>query len=315
MTNIFKQTPIPIAGLMLGLAGLGNLIRSYGSQYRYIAGGVAGLIAVLLIGRFIIDRKGFFAELENPIVASVAPTFSMGIIILASYIIKFSYPLALYIWYGGIILHGLLIILFSGRFLLNFSIKQVFPSYFIVYVGIVVASVTAPAFNQLQLGQSIFWFGFIGYMILLPLVVYRVLWVGEINQAALPTISIFTAPAGLCLAGYMNAFPDKSLLLVGWLILLTLIMATGVIIYLPKMLAVRFYPSFSAFTFPFVITAIGLKLTTGFLSQEFGSSLLYYPARGVEFLSVGLVLFVLIKYLGYLIKNWSKQQYQQNRTA
>ncbi|MBM7625034.1 TDT family transporter [Sporohalobacter salinus] len=315
MINIFEQAPIPIAGLMLGLAGLGNLIRPYGSQYRYIAGILSTLIAVLLVIRFLIDRENFLKELENSIVASVAPTFSMGIMILASYIIKFSFPLALYIWYGGIILHGLLIISFSSRFILNFDIKKVFPSYFIVYVGIVVASVTAPAFNHILLGQLIFWFGFIAYMILLPIISYRVFGIREIKDPALPTISIFTAPAGLCLAGYMSAFPEKNLLLVGWLTVLTLIMAIGVVIYLPRMLKVGFYPSFSAFTFPFVITAIGLKLTTKFLGEQFGNPLLGYFARIMEGLSVILVLFVLFKYLGYFYRNWNRQQSQETEVA
>lgn len=303
MTDIFKQTPVPIAGLMLGLAGTGNLMLSYGSQYRYLAGMLALLVSLLLIGRLLIDREGVLVELENPVAASVAPTFSMAVIILASYIIPFSHQLALYIWYGGIILHGMAVILFSIRFILNFDIKKVFPSYFIVYVGIVVASVTAPAFNQIQLGQIIFWLGFVGYMIWLPIVSYRVFRIGEIKKPLLPTISIFTAPAGLCLAGYMKVFPEKNLLMVGWLVLLTLIMIISIIIYLPKMLSVGFYPSFSAFTFPFVITAMGLKLTSGFLKLKFSSSLLSYPAWAIEILAVSLVLFVLIRYLNYLIQS------------
>lgn len=302
MAAIFKKTPVPIAGLVLGLAGTGNLVLSYGNQYRYLAGILALLVALFLLGRLLIDYKGIFIELKNPVVASVAPTFSMAVIILASYIVSFSYQLALYIWYGGIILHGLLVVLFSIRFLLNFDIKKVFPSYFIVYVGLVVASVTAPAFDRIQLGQIIFWFGFTAYMIWLPVVTYRVFRIGKIKKPALPTISIFTAPAGLCLAGYMSAFPAKNLLMVGWLTLLTLTMIIPIIIYLPRMLSVGFYPSFSAFTFPFVITAIGLKMTSSFLEQEFGSILLRYPARMVEILAVSLVLFVLFKYSSYLIQ-------------
>jgi exfoliative toxin A/B len=300
MFTIFKRTPIPIAGLMLGLVGTGNLIIAYGKQYRYLAGILALLIFLLLIGRLFIDYHGVSSDLKNPVIASVALTFSMAIIILASYIVSFSYQLALYIWYGGIILHALLIILFSIRFIMNFDIKKVFPSYFIVYVGIVVASVTAPAFDQIELGQIIFWFGFVGYMIWLPIVSYRVFRVGKLKDPVLPTISIFTAPAGLCLAGYMSVFPEKNMLMLGWLVLLTLTMIILTLIYLPKMLSVGFYPSFSAFTFPFVITAIGLKSTSSFLEQKFGSTLLLYPARMVEILSVGLVLFVLVKYLSHL---------------
>jgi len=40
-------------------------------------------------------------------------------------------------------------------------LKKVFASYFIVYVGIVVASITAPVFGKQSLGEIIFWFGFI----------------------------------------------------------------------------------------------------------------------------------------------------------
>lgn len=69
------------------------------------------------------------------------------------------------------------------------------------------------------------------------------------------------------------------------------------------MLSVGFYPSFSAFTFPFVITAMGLKLTSGFLKLKFSSSLLSYPAWAIEILAVSLVLFVLIRYLNYLIQS------------
>ncbi|MCK8817862.1 TDT family transporter [Natroniella sulfidigena] len=314
MVEIFKQTPVPIAGLMLGLAGTGNLILSYGSHYRYLAGILAVVVSLLIIGKIIFAQKGFISELKNPIIASVAPAFSMAVIILASYLIPFTKQLALYIWYGGIILHSLLVILFSIRFLLNFDLKKVYPSYFIVYVGIVVASVTAPAFDQIQLGQAIFWFGFIAYMLLLPIVTYRVFKIGEIKKPALPTISIFTAPAGLCLTGYMNAFPDKNMLIFGWLLLLTLIMIIAVTIYLPKMLSVGFYPSYSAFTFPFVITAMGLKEATEFLKLKFGISLLNHPTQIVEALAVTLVIFVLLKYSIYLTQN-SKEKIYQNKKA
>mgnify|MGYP006304990473 FL=1 len=128
--------------------------------------------------------------------------------------------------------------------------------------------------------------------------------IGEIKKPALPTISIFTAPAGLCLAGYMSSFPEKNLLLLGWLTLLTIISITAVILYLPKMLSVGFYPSFSAFTFPFVITAIGLKMTNNYLVNEFKFSLLTFPAQLTEILSVLLVSFVLFKYSTFL---FSKQ--------
>ena len=300
MTNILKKTPIPIAGLMLGLAGLGNLISSYGSQYRLIAGSLASVIALFIISRLMIDQKNCVKELQNPIIASVFLTFPMGIMILATYLVPFSYQIALYGWYAGIILHSLFILIFTLKFLINFDIKKVFPSYFIVYVGIVVASVTAPVFNNITLGQRLFYFGFISYLILLPIISYRVFKIGKIKDPALPTIAIFTAPAGLCLAGYMSSFPEKNIMLLSCLIFFTIISIIAVTLYLPKMLAVGFYPSFSAFTFPFVITAIGLKLTNNYLINKFSLQFLKYPAVIIEILAIILVSFVFFKYLLFL---------------
>ncbi|MGM0472076.1 MAG: TDT family transporter [Bacillota bacterium] len=302
MRRILQKTPTPIAGLMLGLAGVGNLISTYGSQYRYLLGGLAAIIGLLISGRLINDWSGVRQELQQPIPASVAPAFAMAVMILATYLLPWSKQVAVSLWYVGIILHGLAIIFFTKRFLFNFKIRNVFPSYFIVYVGIVVASVTAPAMNKLQLGQWIFWFGFSSYMLVLPVVSYRVLKVGKIKEPALPTLTIFTAPAGLCLTGYLSSFPEPNLIMVGWLLLLTLSMVLPIIGYLPRMLNNGFYPSWSAFTFPLVITAAGLKLAHKFLATNLNTNLLLYPAQAITFLAVTLVLIVTVSYSNFLLE-------------
>ncbi|MCK8826823.1 hypothetical protein MWH25_03560 [Natroniella acetigena] len=63
MVQLFKETPVPIAGLMLGLAGTGNLILTYGNHYRSLAGLLALVIALLIIGKIIVDHKGFLSKL------------------------------------------------------------------------------------------------------------------------------------------------------------------------------------------------------------------------------------------------------------
>lgn len=302
MKNLIKKTPIPISGLMLGLAGLGNLTAAYGSYYKVALGLISSAIALIIICRFIFDFKSCRSDLENPIVSSVILTFPMAFMLLSTYLIPLNYQAAEYIWYSSIIMHAAALIIFSYKFMINFNIRKVFPSYFIVYVGIVVGSVTAPAFNNLFLGQLLFYFGFTFYMILLPVVFYRVFKIKGIKEAALPTISIFTAPAGLCLAGYMSSFADKNLLLLSWLIFLTLLSITAVTAYLPKMLSIRFYPSYSALTFPFVITAVGLKLANKYINNIYSLNFLKYPALAAEVISIIMVLYVLIKYSSYLFK-------------
>lgn len=152
------------------------------------------------------------------------PTFSMGMMILATYIKDYLYEAAYLLWFSGLCLHLVMMYFFTKKYILNFKMEKVFPSYFIVYVGIVCGSVTSPAFGFISLGRFLFWFGFIAYLILFPLILYRVLAIGRLPEPTFPTIAILSAPASLCLAGYLNSFQDKSLNLIVFLSLLSLSM-------------------------------------------------------------------------------------------
>ncbi|MDW7667345.1 MAG: TDT family transporter [Bacillota bacterium] len=302
MNKLIKNTPIPIAGLMLGLAAAGNLLQSYGTSYRYILGALSGIIFIILTLKAISNPKCIKEGFQNPVVASVMPTFSMGVMLLSTYINPYLQTAAKIIWFAGLIIHILLIIYFTKKYIIKFNIKKVFPSYFIVYVGIICASVTAPAYGLVTLSQYIFWFGFISYILLLPVVLYRVLKTKEIPEPALPTITIFAAPASLCLAGYLNSFPEKNILMVGFLGILSFVMFISVIAYMPKMLRIKFYPSYSAFTFPFVITAIAIKGTNGFLANSSnGIPYLGYFVNFLEIWSILMVTYVLIKYSNFIL--------------
>ncbi|AOT70610.1 TDT family transporter [Geosporobacter ferrireducens] len=298
---MIKKLPLPIAGLILALAATGNLLLSYGSIYRNIFGIMSGIVLLLLLTKIFIMPKAVKEGFENPVIASIIPTFSMGLILLSTYIKPYAASAAYGLWLLGLALHIILIVLFTMKYIVNFNVKKVFPSYFIVYVGIVCASVTAPAFNLAQLGQYIFWFGFVCYLVLLPIVLYRTFIVKEIPEPAMPTLAIYTAPASLCLAGYLNSFQSKSILMVGFLTVLSLSMFIFVIMNMPKLFKLKFYPSYSAFTFPFVITAIAMKGTRAYLTETGpGIPFAGYFINILELWAVIMVLYVLIRYILFM---------------
>lgn len=304
MNNAIKKVSIPIAGLVLALAATGNLLVSYGEIYKNSFGVISSTILILLLIKIFMHPNSISNDLDNPVIASVAPTFSMAIMILSTYINPFLPSLAYGLWITGLIIHCILIIYFTKKFILTFDIKKVFPSYFVVYVGIVVGSVTAPAYNALNIGQWLFWFGFILYLLLLPVVIYRVFIIKSIPEPVLPTITIFAAPASLCLAGYMSAFPQKNMAIVWLLTSLSLAMLISVLIYMPRMLKIKFYPSYSAFTFPLVISAIAIKKTNAFLiAIDHEIQLLNYVVKIEEILATAIVIYVLIKYINFIFAN------------
>lgn len=301
MKEILKKLPVPIVGLMLALAATGNLVLSYGEIYRNIFGILSAIILALVLVKIFMFPQSISEALDNAIIASVFPTLSMGIMLLATYLKPFEASLAYGMWIVGLVLHGVLIIYFTKKYVFNFNIKKVFPSWFIVYVGIVVGSVTAPAFDKANIGQVLFWFGLISYIALLPVVLKRVFKVKEIPEPALPTLAIFTAPAALCLAGYMSSFQNKNIFIVWSLVFLSQLSYLWVLLKLPRLLKLKFYPSYSAFTFPLVISAISIKLTNGFLIKaEKPITMLKYVVKFEEFIAVAIVIYVLIRYASFL---------------
>lgn len=117
--------------------------------------------------------------------------------------------------------------------------------------------VTSPVFGAEAFGQGIFWFGFACYLVLLAVVTMRYIK-HEIPEGARPLFCIYAAPMGLSLVGYLSVMPDPNLVFVAVLMGLGQLMLIGVVTRVPKFLALQFYPSYAAMTFPFVISAMAL---------------------------------------------------------
>ena len=114
----------------------------------------------------------------------------MAFMLLCTYIAAVAYGFALFIWFAAICAHIALIIWFTKRYFLDgFALKKVFASYFIVYVGIVVASVSAPVYGMQTLGNVAFWFGLICFILLFVLVSWRYVKIPEPTQPRVPSFA------------------------------------------------------------------------------------------------------------------------------
>ena len=302
MKDTIKKVPIPLCGVMLGLAALGNLLQSYSESIRYICGILAAFLLVLVLLKLIMFPKVVREDMNNPIMASVSGTFPMALMLLSVYVKPFIGKVAYFIWLLAICLHVILIIYFTVKFLLKLQMPKVFASYFIVYVGIAVASVTAPAYEKTaSVGTAAFWFGFITLILLLVLVTYRYVKFQEVPDPAKPLICIYAAPTSLCIAGYVQSVTPKSYgFLMG-------ILAVATVIYIFALvkavtyLKMPFYSSYAAFTFPFVISAIASKQTMA-CAANMGSPLpfLKYVVLIETIIAVLFVAYTFIRYMGFL---------------
>lgn len=301
MKDIIKKVPIPLCGVMLGTAALGNLLQSYSEGIRYVCGIVAGLLLVLVLLKLCLFPGMVKEDMENPIMASVAGTFPMSLMLLSGYVKPFIGKAAYYTWLSAIALHLALIVYFTLKFITKLQMPKVFASYYIVYVGIVAASVTAPAFESLAIGSAAFWFGFFSLIVLLVLVTIRYVKYKEVPDPAKPLICIYAAPTSLCIAGYVQSVTPKNYGLLmgmfavaGILYIFALVKAVGY-------LKLPFFPSYASFTFPFVISAIASKQTMACL-MNMGRPIpaLQYVVLAETVIAAVFVIYTLVRFLQFI---------------
>ena len=290
--NIIKKLPTPIAGLALGSAALGNLLQPYSSSLQLLFNLLSLIIIVLLTIKFTLGYDKLKKEMENPVIATVLATYPMTIMLLASFSKKYIGLLSMPVWIIGIFLDFCVVFYAIYNFIIKERhISKIYPTWFITFVGPAVVTVTAINYNLEALGLIYFYFSYINYLILLPFVLYRVYKYKHYKDGDHPTITVFSAPGGLLLASYMIGVTQKSNIILAILIPLTILLFIFVLIQLPYLLKRKFYPSFSAFTFPLVICAIAFQ-KTGIYYQIAEFSILNILIHLSELLALIIVIYV-----------------------
>lgn len=303
MREIIRKVPIPTAGVALGLAALGNLLQPY-TEIVHIVCGILSLVLIAMLGAKIALFPDMIRDdLHNSIMASVSATLFMTLMQLAGYLAPFAYIPAFALWSAAVVAHLALMGWFTARFISHFKLHEVFPTYFICYVGIVVASVTSPTFGMEAVGHLLFWFGFACYVVLLGLVTYRYMK-HEIPESARPLFCIYTAPMSLSLAGYLAVEPTPNAAFACALAVLAQVLLVVVLARLPHFLRLKFYPSYAAMTFPFVITATALDRTLTLLANSGVAfpAVLHLLAYAEVVLACVMVLYVFVRYIAEFVR-------------
>lgn len=301
MKEYIKRVPLPLFGVILGVAVLGNLLQSYGEAVRYTCGSIATILLILLLLKLLLFPKTIKEDLQNPIMASVAATFPMALMILSTYMKPFIGVFAEYIWYFAIGLHIVLIIYFTVKFILKLQFQKVFASYFVVYVGIAVSAITAPTYGRQDIGTLAFWFGFVSLIVLLVLITYRYIKFKDIPNPAKPLLCIYAAPTSLCVVGYIQSVMPKSKSFLLLMFAVATILYFFALIKAIEYLKLPFFPSYSAFTFPFVISAIAAKQTMACLAKlESPMPSLQYLVLFETIVAIIFVVYVVVRFMAHI---------------
>lgn len=300
------KLPLSISGISLALAIVGNILLPYSILLRKICGILSGIVFLLFILRVIFNIEGAKKELESPIAFGILPTATMTLMLLCTYLPEVLQSFSKALWWVGVASHLLIMLTFIRKFVFTFDLKNVFPTWFVVTAGIIVASVTSPPMGFSVYGKIFFYIGLILYITVLPFVVYRLIKM-PIAEAATPTMAIFAAPASLSIVGYSAIYSEPNKVFIGVLAAVAIISYIFALIKIIPCFKKQFFPTIAAFGFPFAISALAFRVANKILFQN-SLILLNYIVKLTEILAILVVLYVIVRYLMFYLQASDPQQ-------
>lgn len=288
-----KRPPILLSGLILGLFGLANLLLNYHSIFFYFLNGLALILWIYLTLALVLSFADYRQDLQKPPLLSSFATYPMASMLLAAYLNKLGLLwMSQLLWYLALLLHIVLIAIFTWKYVLKAEGLSLTPSWTVLYVGLAMASLTQGVVHQPFLGYLAWFFALLLSLILYPLF-YKARRAQRLPDTLKPQWAIYCAPFSLLLGDYIRlAGSDAE----GWFVALLLLLSQAfyllVLCLLPRIFRLGPQLSWSALTFPLVNTAFALKLGLDYL----GWTWLVWLSHAEALLAFVIVLYVCFYY-------------------
>lgn len=293
MKVFFKKIPLALSSLVLALFSLSNQIN----HYALIAQGIWFLASIgfmLILGRLILGFEQVREDLHNPVIASAFASYFMAAFLFASRLPLAQIGLSV-TWVGLLGLYIAYIIFFSLRFMRPLSLNQVFPSWFVVYVGPAISLVTVPASVPTSIKGLILGVTGLATLSLFPLVLWRMRQI--LYQ---PILAILAAPLALLITSSIKSNQRPATIILLALLLFSQAFFFYALNLFVKLVRKGFMPLFAAFSFPLVNSVNAFKAATTSLGLVNPATQLIYK---VEFVIILLIMtYLLYHFLKLLYK-------------
>ena len=307
-TDMFKNIPVALLPAMVGAATLSNVYLTLGYTWiRHITMILAAIILIAYIVKMVTNFDVVKNEYSSTVPASLYAGFSMIIMILGSYVFDFNATIGKGMWFVGLVLHAIHILIFTYRNVIKgVNIETFLPSWFVTYNGIMVSTVVGGVMNEPTICKIVVYYGIAVLVIIMPFMIYRLL-TKDIKDAVYHTQAILLAPLSLCLVSYLNFIKEPNKFVVYALYALVLCALLFIIVKLSRFFSFEFHPGFAGMTFPMAIGTVASIKMSGFLSNQGYETLsnMVKELSGVQiYLTTAIVSFVVFGILRIVIKNF-----------
>lgn len=303
-----ENLPVPILPTMVGTLTLSTVYSNMGYTWvRHITSWIAVIVLLSYITKMIVYPKTCLKEYSNTVPASLYAGFTMITMILGGYFYNASPVFGKTLWFTGLILHAIHILIFTYRNVVKGVNMQTFvPSWFVTYNGIMVSTVVGGVMNEPAICKIVVYYGIAVFTIIIPFMLYRLLK-HELKEPMYHTQAILLAPSSLCLVSYLNFIETPNKFIIYYLYLAVICALIFIIIKLPTFFSFIFHPGFAGLTFPMAIGTVASSKMSAYLIgqgyETFGNVI--NQILGIQiYLTTGIISVVLFKFFMMLVDSY-----------
>ena len=303
-----ENLPVPILPTMVGALTLSTVYSNMGYTWvRHITSWIAVIVLLSYIIKMMVYPKTCLKEYSNTVPASLYAGFTMITMILGSYFYNASPVFGKTLWFTGLILHAIHILIFTYRNVVKGVNMQTFvPSWFVTYNGIMVSTVVGGVMNEPAICKIVVYYGIAVFTIIIPFMLYRLLK-HELKEPMYHTQAILLAPSSLCLVSYLNFIETPNKFIIYYLYLAVICALIFIIIKLPTFFSFIFHPGFAGLTFPMAIGTVASSKMSAYLIgqgyETFGNVI--NQISGIQiYITTGIISVVLFKFFMLLVDSY-----------
>lgn len=243
--------------------GLGGLASAW-TQAALVCPGVGGIAAFLFWAtllfssivtlayavKVIFHARLAYEDFCDTNIANFFPGFTITLLLLAAWMDQSGIAISIYLWTIAAIAQVCLAVLVLRTWIVhNVEITRANPSMFVPIAGLFVVPATLPSDGSTSIATFCFAVALLFWLALLPVMLNRILFHGQLPQQFLPTLFVLVAPPALAASStsvLTGTFPPlaEGFFFVG--LFIALLLATMA----PRFFALSFQMSWWAFTFP-----------------------------------------------------------------
>ncbi|SCI87886.1 potassium-tellurite ethidium and proflavin transporter [uncultured Clostridium sp.] len=292
-----ENLPVAILPTMVGALTLGTVYANMGYTWiKHITSWTAVVILLVYLTKIIFHFDTVKKEYSNTVPASLYAGFTMITMILGSYFYNASPVFGKTLWFTGLILHAIHILVFTYRNVVKGVNMQTFvPSWFVTYNGIMVSTVVGGVMNEPLIGKIVVFYGIAVLTVIMPFMLYR-LAKHEIKDPVFHTQAILLAPSSLCLVSYFNFIKEPNAIIVYYLYALVIAAFLFILWRLPRFFSFDFHPGFAGLTFPMAIGIVASTKMSGYLIAQG-----YETAGNIVNQLAGIQTYVTTMLIGYIL--------------